>query len=305
MGITKWGNKEKIFSGIAVKPLNVLLRNFAIMVVKVSNTKPLDNAPGGRGSFILTFKHTLKNTPIIKKVSSADIFDRDYHNFVSTTSALDLRNTNNLFYNVHSGITGSDGIAYKGIDYNSSVSPFDAIFVSANNEDHVICGTTFDIAKFVTDEVMMDNLFLQNRLIASSTDFEATNTVTTGRNVTNKIPQGDFIVENEGHVNIRGGSKVVLKAGTHLKPKQDGSIRIYIDPFENCNFFEKKSLMSDDEDTPPIVEKYETIYNKSKIEKECFLKNYPNPFTNTTTIEYQIKNSQNVFETLSLIPKIY
>lgn len=297
------GNKEKIFSGIAIKTI-LSLNPFSIEIVKVGGTKPFDNAPGGHISSTGDIKYNLDK--YAAAISTATVDDgRTMQDFIPTTSALDLKNTSgDLFYNVHSNITGSSGIGFKGINYSASVSPFDAIYVSTQNDDHVICGTTPSIAQFVEDEVMSINLYLQNETITQARDMEAVETVTTGRNVTNRKPQGDFVVaNNSGPVKIAAGQQIISKLGTSITPAGTGSVHLFIDEerFENCQISCRSLATNVNND---VKNSAIEAYAKNKKDKEALSVNgklkegkfysYPNPCTDHTHIEYKIGETANV-----------
>ena len=300
--------KEKIFSGLAFFcipccfpfcipipfPCGVMCIPTNISLVKVDNTDPYDNAPGGQGSFTRLLVDNIGGKYSDCKVAPCDMQRED---FIPTISSLDLKNTTNLFYHVKNNITGTDGIAFKGIDYSSSVSPFDAIFVSATNQPHVIGGLTQEIANFICDEIMPEHLFLQNRTVTDATDFEALKTVTAGYNVTNRYPQGDFIVENTGHVNIRGGESVTLKPGTHLKPKHGGSIRVYANPFPpvctgQCRMAYNNNHASSSSSSNQMLPPADVVLQEVKgSEKNILVHCFPNPFTDHAHIDYSIKET--------------
>ena len=302
------GSNQKIFSGIAIKPI-LSLQPFSVEIVKVGGTKPYDSAPGGTATFTKDFKDAFEENLGI--FQSSDLFGRPKQDFIPTTSALDLKNTSgNLFYNIHSNITGRSGIGFKGVHYSASVSPFDAIYVSVANEDHVICGTTPSIAQFIADEIMSNDLYLQNETVTQARDFEAVETITAGRNVTNRKPQGDFVVaNNSGTVNITAGQQIVLKPGTRISPTGTGSVHIFIDEarFENCQISCRMAATNDNSGGKSSALNAST---KNKKEKEAVLTsnkeiteeklkngkfiNYPNPCTDHTHIEYSIGETGNV-----------
>ncbi len=257
---------------------------FYSQTISVSGTLPYDNAPGGK-------------LDVNKQIADGDTDYGDIttnypnHCFIPTISSLDIQTTD-LFYNV-------SAIPNYPYPNNISITPFDAIYAPISNQDHVTV-TTENIV-WLVNEASPNDLYLQNRTITEATDFEAKNTVTTGRNVTNQYPQGDFIVENTGHVSIRGGESVTLKPGTHLKPKPGGSIRIYIDDFFDCTINTIKMADADGNDFPPAVEEYKTMFKEDTVqfpEKTYLIRNYPNPFSDETTIEYKIKKSNTVTITI-------
>lgn len=119
---------------------------FGLAYVKVNNTEPFDNAPGGTTNNI----SQLPNAPPIVLTYTID----HPENFIPVYSALDLQNTTDLFYNVEANLSSyrQDG-TYEYYDLPSNITPFDAFFISPDNEQHVIDGVTPDIAKFIKKEV--------------------------------------------------------------------------------------------------------------------------------------------------------
>ncbi|MBI4649148.1 MAG: T9SS type A sorting domain-containing protein, partial [Bacteroidia bacterium] len=292
------GTDEKIFSGIAYYPLAPIPFYIALATIKVGGTKPYDNCPGGKNDFIYCIEDTLEI--VLGDLFFSNSVD-EYHNFIPTISAIDLKSSDDLFYNIYNNITGPDGFAFKYTDYGPDVSPFDAIFVSDVNKRHVICGTSEAIIQFINDEIMPENMFLQNQSVTVPTDFEAAVSVTAGANVTDRYLQGDFVVENSsGTVNISAGEIVSLKPGTHIRPTSGGTARIFIDENISCNNTKSLSNYIPNEyfNNKIIEKKYNnSFYNdKNKISET---KIYPNPFDDYTNIKYYLTQNTMINITIS------
>ena len=90
------------------------------------------------------------------------------------------------------------------------------LFIYVSNEEHVM--VTIETVSWMMQKLSIRTI-LQNRIINTPTDFQARNIVQPGSNITNNIPQGDFVVQNTfGVVNITSGNEIILKDGTLLSP---------------------------------------------------------------------------------------
>jgi hypothetical protein len=266
---------KKIFSGVATFfdiPTNFTIR-------KVGNTDPYDNAPGGQGDFVqITIENVGGNLTECK-------VDPCVQDFIPTKSALDLGDSYGLFTNVMNDITGSDGIAFRQIDYSSLVSPFDAIYVDPANKPHVIGGVTPEIADFICDEIMPEDLRLQNRIVSLPTDFEGIKSITTGFDVTDRYPNGGFIVgSSTGDIRFMAGEEITFAYGTVLFAFGGNSVVAFIKEFpEDCNFECRLDLASNDapQTEAPIIRPV----NSSSI------RNYPNPCQGHTHVEVALTDA--------------
>jgi hypothetical protein len=292
-------DKGKIFSGIAIKPIPILnLFPFSVRIVKVKGFLPYDNAPGGKTDIVKITRDLVKDgLGFMFKGNCYPSDDNCYQNFIPTVSALDLKNTNDLFYNVHANITN---YKHEAFGLSSSITPFDAIYVAGTNEKHVICGTTPSMIDFIKQEIMYDNLFLQNKTITSPIDFEATKSITTGKNVTDRVSQGDFIVQNtSGLVNLRSGNTITLKHGTSLKATSQGYSHIYIKKFgSDCDLrsTNNKDIASFDYSDDGTMNDGDQETNQLQLIQN--LNTFPNPLSTRATIHYSIKEDAQVEITL-------
>jgi Secretion system C-terminal sorting domain len=293
------GNQETIFSGIAF----LGFFPYYSEIIQIDNTKPYDNAPGGYINFISSTRDQLEDALGFLFAGSVN---QAFQSFIPTTSALDLQNTTDLFYNVHTNLTNNQNKAYN---LGSSITPFDAIYVGSANDNHVICGSTNDINDFIIDEMALKYLYLQNKTINDATDFEALKTISAGNNVTNTIAPGDFIIQNSsGSIKIRSGEEITLTTGTEIKPTITGSAELYIQPFTNCEPF----LMVIDDTDEVNVNSKNLNYSKNidfvkenndfeNILKESKLKIYPNPNDGKFTIDLGQENKNSKLFIYNLI----
>lgn len=198
-----------------------------------------------------------------------------------------MQNTDDYFYNVKANITGSDDLAFKGIDYNDNVSPFDAICISEENEWHVINGVTDLIAGFVEDEIMPDKYYLQNQIISKCTDYSSLDYIKMGNYVTDRKPQGEFVFSsNSGTSDVVARKRVVMEPGSKLVPSGNAKIHLYTDPFSNCSFVSNRSFHV----VPGVSQNFNSNIDNAidtiELDKESsFVSIYPNPFKNNFTIE--------------------
>ncbi|MDD3740908.1 MAG: T9SS type A sorting domain-containing protein [Bacteroidales bacterium] len=268
---------KKIYSSnsmIATMPVN-------IGFVAVNNTDPIDNAPGGKANFI----SQLANNTFGFTECAANDCDEQFECFIPTISSLDLRNTDDYFYNVKSNITGNDDLAFKGIDYNDDVSPFDAICISEENEWHVINGVTDLNAGFVEDEIMPEKYYLQNQTVSKCTDYSSLDYIKMGSDVTYRKPQGEFVFSpNSGTSDVVARNRVVMESGSKLEPSGNAKIHLYTDMFSNCSFVSNRSFpevsgISDSDDMNVDDNNLKLINQNNLIDV------YPNPFQNSFKVE--------------------
>jgi hypothetical protein len=268
---------KKIYSSISMiftTPVN-------IGYSAVNNTDPIDNAPGGKGNFI----SQLANNTFGATECVTNSCDEQFECFIPTISSLDLENTDDYFYNVKANITGNDDLAFKGIDYNDDVSPFDAMCISEENEWHVINGVTDLIAGFVEDEIMPEQYYLQNQMVSECTDYSSLDYIKMGEDVTGRKPQGEFVLSaNSGTSDVVARNRVVMEPGSKLVPSDYAKIHLYTDNFSNCSFVSNRSFP----EVPGIsnINDVEIFDDSLKSNDHDILVNlYPNPFQNSFTLE--------------------
>lgn len=150
-----------------------------------------------------------------------------YNNFtfIPTISTLDINddiwNTGDLlYYNENSVLNNSDYLI------ENNLTSFDDIYSDDANSFH--CSfTTHNLYNDLKEhEIMYDEMFLQNRVITNSVDFEASQNITTGNDISSSltsvnhqkhIDNNNFKVQSNGNVRLIAGEKIVLSSGTEIK----------------------------------------------------------------------------------------
>lgn len=261
-----------------------------ILVKKIKNNVPFENVPGG------TQEHQKALDIVLGgPVSAGDLTYLRYdgvHAFVPTISSLDINASDDYFYNVDNAVNNTFGIAKVGngyINYNSSLTPFDAFYASPANEKHVIGGIVAPVDDWFLEETSPNDLYLQNQMITTNTDFEARNTITTGENVTDKLNQGPFIVSNNAQVTMTAGEKITFLPGTLI---QDGSnLLASIEPYSCIPLSAKSNLVFDNDDNDILIQQPEQNNEDPFYEFFKFLEDevlvYPNPANSSFIVDIQ------------------
>jgi hypothetical protein len=276
---------SKVYSELIIQP--ILFFGTSYVEKKISNSSSLDNAPGGRGNFIAQLIDNVndKMSWLVGANCIANDCDDQFECFIPTISSLDLKNTDDYFYNVKANITGNDDLAFKGIDYNGDVSPFDAMCISEENEWHVINGVTDLIAGFVEDEIMPGQYFLQNQLIAKCTDYSSLDYIKMGKNVTDRKPHGEFVFSaNSGVSDVVARNRVVMEPGSKLRPIGCGKIHLYTQAFSNCGFVSNRSFQEVPGIRQSVNSNIDSDIIKAGIEDD-YISVYPNPFNDRLILE--------------------
>ena len=259
---------------------NLVFENWAGNSITISGAKLYDGAPGGQrgvneeieeGGYSLI---TMINDPVC---------------FIPVISSLAL-NTDDVNFRVRS---------IPGYPYPSSnITPFDAIYAPVKNQDHVT--VTKENIGWIMNEIGAFDMYLQNQTVNKATDFEARNTITTGRNVVSYIPEGNFVMQNgEGESLLRCEGTIRFKDGTRLKPWGTGVVRAYISEYLCESMFEMPRVLprgnSDGGETEvehqTITEVHESITQTST---EKLPRNHPNPCNDYTTVEYELEANAKV-----------
>ena len=250
--------------------------------VFIDGSLPYDGAPGG-------------TYDVNKMIADADTDDHgdietDYPDicFIPVISSLAL-NTNDVNYRVHD----IPGYPFPSSNY----TPFDAIYAPDDNQEHV--EVTDEIIAWIMNEIGALDLYLQNQTVYEPTDFEARNSITTGREVMNHIPVGDFIVQNsEGKVELHSEGIIRLKEGTHLKPEEEGLVRLWISEFPCTSMFAMRGhpLRNNTSKETEFEEWNATSDSESVAQSvaEKLPRNHPNPCRGITTVEYELDGSARV-----------
>lgn len=247
--------------------------------VTVYGTKLYDGAPGG--TWELNKKIAEKNIFIKKKADPVC--------FIPVISSLAL-NTNDVNYRVRS---------IPGYPYPSSnITPFDAIYAPVNNQDHVT--VTNENIGWIMNEIGAFDLYLQKQTVNKATDFEARNSITTGRNVVSYIPEGDFIVQNgSDEVLLRSQDIIQLKDGTHLRPWGTGTVRVCVSNFLCESLFVLPQNPSRGNTDGGEIETEHQTYTEihesiASTSSEKLPRSYPNPCSDYTIIEYELEKNAKV-----------
>ena len=247
----------------------------------IINAIPFDGASGGTRDV---------NKEIKEATFGVFLSDQDTVCFIPVISSLALQNTANVNYNVH----GIPGYPYP----SSNITPFDAIYAPLNNQEHVT--VTEENIGWIMNEIGAFDLYLQNQTVNKATDFEARNSITTGRNVVNYIPEGDFIVQNgSDEVLLRSQDIIQLKDGTHLRPWGTGTVRVCISNFLCESLFVLPQNPSrgniDGEEIETEHQTYTEIHESiAPTSSKKLPRSYPNPCSDYTTIEYELEKSAKV-----------
>ena len=209
--------------------------------------------------------------------------------FIPVISSLAL-NTNDVNYRVHD---------ISGYPYPSSnITPFDAIYAPLNNQEHVKI-TNENIA-WIMNEIGAFDLHLQKQTVTKPTDFEARNTITTGRNIVQYIPEGDFVVQNgSGETLLRSEGTIQLKDGTCLRPSGTGTVRVNVSQFLCPSWTTLPENSSgrnmDGGETEHAEQTFAEILEKTPGKRtEELPRNHPNPCSDYTTIEYELSTTAKV-----------
>ncbi|HEY6170706.1 MAG TPA: T9SS type A sorting domain-containing protein [Candidatus Kapabacteria bacterium] len=239
---------------------------------------PIDNSPGSFSD------HTKFLVDVLNKANPgvASTVSSDNHSYTPTISALDAfyPNTAGYWRFTQSNLYST----------NFTNSPFDKIFGGNTNTFHVDMWNLIDnngdyvFWKLLEDEAMMDDLFLQNRTIASgkAIDFEARKTISAGTNVTSYFDQGPFILSSGSTVNkMRAGSKITFRDGF----RASGTLHAYIDAFDECEWPSTARSQN-----PPAAKQSGTLTTPQPVA----LSIYPNPTNEDINISYNVPEEGNI-----------
>jgi hypothetical protein len=150
------------------------------------------------------------------------------------------------------------------------------------------------------NEIGAFDLYLQNQTVNKATDFEARNSITTGRDVVSYIPEGDFIVQNgNGEALLRSEGIIQLKDGTHLRPWGTGTVRVCISKFLCESLFvlpqDPSRGNTDGEEIETEHQTYTEIHERiAATSSEKLPRSYPNPCSDYTTVEYELEKNAKV-----------
>lgn len=184
----------------------------------------------------------------------------------------------------------------SSLDIVNGVSKFDKTIIPSVSGFHDEIPS--EIISDILSEILPDNLFLQNKIIHEDDYLKARLKITAGRDIDETIPVGDYIIEPNTCVIFQSGSEILLENGFYAK--RGSNFTSFIDANFTCEF--SKSYFNHDVkiEVDSQFEYGELINHKKSIvfsgiinneNKTLLLNNYPNPFSNITTISFSDSKS--------------
>lgn len=146
--------------------------------------------------------------------------------------------------------------------------------------------------EFSIASALKETLYLQDQTLNSGDhSFYALDKIFMGEEVDDNQPYGPFIVEGDADVVAHGGHNIIIEEGTIINPGNDGSFKATTEPFFTCSEYPqgKRGASRGGSPTPTIEQEHQK--ETPEDIKEAYIKNYPNPFSETTTIEYGLANA--------------
>ena len=231
--------------------------------VIVNNALPYDNAPGS-----YTTVHNTINKIYNNKWLNLGRTNHQYHStpesFCPTISALDIRDEisrdktgqvqKELTYNVKDklfyipGLEKTDppvkgeyyGYPHLAPDYTEALTPFDAVFASKWNKEHIE-NPTKETANFILKEVAPENLYLQNNQFGLEKNYyvayEARKGVFIGKAVTQTETPGNVYVGEHAKAAIYAGEEITFEPGFEAKVGSELTAQV-----DNRFFMEKRTF---------------------------------------------------------------
>jgi hypothetical protein len=128
--------------------------------------------------------------------------------------------------------------------------------------------------------------------VATTKNYNVITQVEAGKNVTSELPVGDYIIQNGGKVSIHAGESIYLANGFSATP--NSYFRAYIDPFFSCEYVASLPEKGGSNETSPVITDYsvEKTDQENILDRESYLKLYPNPSAGEVTIEYYLNRSE-------------
>jgi len=138
--------------------------------------------------------------------------------FLPIVSAIDLDQELIDLYNL--GYFVIDNSHPKELYINNGDVPFDDIYSTVNNLTHVAHISSFLF--LLRNEIMLDQMYLQNRTISNTREFEASEIIVAGNNVTpalwdKTIAMEDFEIVDGADVSFRSGESILLMPGFRVE----------------------------------------------------------------------------------------
>lgn len=187
----------------------------------------------------------------------------------------------------------------SSLDIVNGNSKFDKTIIPSFTGFHDVVPS--ELIPEILSELIIDELYLQNQTITSAKHYKASELISVGSNVTGDIPQGNFIIEPGVDVILQSGEMIALKPG--FQSIAGSNTTAFIDPYFTCTLYPNKKLQINEEHENSclsVISEYRTSYNtdadtfQSNENQLVSLTNYPNPFLYSTTIKYNIENSNTV-----------
>ncbi len=266
---------KTIFQGlVAVKILGKWIPLNANLVV-INNNLSLDKFPASKQEF-----HKMANGYFKKILFSYS--NEDFDAFIPVKSSMDVSYSDWVIDYTNPNQTDFVFINNTSITYDVPMTPFDEIYMDDSCEYHVIGSLDLQSAPWLIENIAPSDLKLQNHIVTYDTRYETLNTITVGRNVTNKTFVGDFVLSENTHTEFIAGKSLYFDVGfnTNGGTCETQLIDISCEVINQNNKFQTKSnndFSVNYADTNKIEEQKD--FNKIKI--------YPNPATNIITIDLQ------------------
>jgi hypothetical protein len=196
--------------------------------VKVNNTDPYDNCPGGYYSILKGLAGEIN-----KVLQKSDNYPF-YESFVPTVSALDLNKEylesitasgSYLMTNLYDTITFDN--PYREFS-NHDMTPFDAIFVGESNLPHITGGGINDTTStWVIEEIIRDTIQFKDETFATvAKQYEAKTCIiagsTDGTGVNHPV-----VIGNGADITFLAGESITLKPGFHVEQGATFNARIH------------------------------------------------------------------------------
>jgi hypothetical protein len=223
------------------------------------------------------------------------------HAFIPTASSIDLRLSNGDIASKYYWSLSLKDFLSSGI----LKTPFDKIYgLDSYNTPHALAEPIEDqtiknlmnnlLVDMMNNELTPINLYLQNdlidisdmNLVSDDLYYESKEKVFGGYNVTNEKEYGDFIIDEDGIVEIRAGKSINFRNGTHFKAGAYVHAKIE-DVFLGC---------AGGEPTPKVSKNIPN-YSFDKTEK-CRIRIRPNPVKEFTNIDVILEQSNNITLTI-------
>lgn len=187
--------------------------------ITVNNTKPYDSAPGG---FYYIMEDLCKS---LKEYTGSSFGYTGHECFIPTMSALDIRSSNNLNYNIRQEIMSDTN--YIEIQ-NSSITPFNSIYAEINNKTHITDdGITKGMASYIISQIERGDLFFDDITLSSqTTQYEVINSIITGEE---GYSGKNVEICNQSDITFVAGSTIVLNPGFSVE--EGSSFNAYIKDF--------------------------------------------------------------------------